>query len=77
MHRVVLLAQGNELTTGQTVDTNSNWIAEQLFPLGIEVVRVVTVPDDLAQLIEVLRDAVGRAPLVTVSYTHLTLPTKA
>ena len=64
MHRVVLLAQGNELTTGQTVDTNSNWIAEQLFPLGIEVVRVVTVPDDLAQLVEVLRDAVGRAPLV-------------
>ncbi|MBO86134.1 MAG: competence/damage-inducible protein A [Deltaproteobacteria bacterium] len=64
MHRVVLLAQGNELTTGQTVDTNSNWIAEQLFPLGIEVVRVVTVPDDLEQLVEVLRDAVGRAPLV-------------
>lgn len=64
MHRVVLLAQGNELTTGQTVDTNSNWIAEQLFPLGIEVVRVVTVPDDLEQLVDVLRDAVTRAPLV-------------
>ena len=64
MLRVVLLAQGNELTTGQTVDTNSNWIAEQLFPLGIEVVRVVTVPDDLPQLVEVLADAAGRAPLV-------------
>jgi nicotinamide-nucleotide amidase len=64
MHSAVLLAQGNELTTGQTVDTNSNWIAEKLFPLGIEVVRVVTVPDDLPQLIEVLQDAVRRAPLV-------------
>lgn len=64
MLRAVLLAQGNELTTGQTVDTNSTWIAEQLFPLGIEVVRIVTVPDDLPQLIEVLADAATRAPLV-------------
>ncbi len=64
MLRAVLLAQGNELTTGQTVDTNSNWIAEQLFPLGIEVLRVVTVPDDLPQLVEVLQDAAGRAPVV-------------
>lgn len=64
MLRAVLLAQGNELTTGQTVDTNSSWIAEQLFPLGIEIVRVVTVPDDLPQLVEVLADAARRAPLV-------------
>jgi len=60
----VLLAQGNELTTGQTVDTNSNWIAGQLFDHGIEVLRVVTVPDDLDQLVEVLTDAAGRAPIV-------------
>ncbi len=60
----VLLAQGNELTTGQTVDTNSNWIAAQLFDRGIEVLRVVTVPDDLDQLVDVLTDAAGRAPIV-------------
>ena len=60
----VLLAQGNELTTGQTVDTNSNWIAGQLFDLGVEVTRVVTVPDDLPQLVEVLADAARRAPIV-------------
>ena len=57
----VLLAQGNELTTGQTVDTNSNWIAGQLFDHGIEVLRVVTVPDDLDQLVEVLTDAAGNS----------------
>lgn len=62
--KVILLAQGNELTTGQTVDTNSNWLAERLFPLGLEVHRVVTVPDELDQLIEVLLDASGRVPLV-------------
>jgi len=60
----VLLAQGNELTTGQTVDTNSNWIAGQLFDLGIEVTRIITVPDDLDQLVEVLADAARRAPIV-------------
>ena len=43
----VLIAQGDELTTGAVVDTNSHWLAGQLWQLGLSVRRVITAPDRL------------------------------
>jgi len=60
----VLLAQGNELTTGLTVDTNSTWLAGRLWELGIEVRRVITAPDRVDDLVEILREAATLAPIV-------------
>lgn len=57
MPHAVLLSQGNELTTGQTVDTNASWLATELWTLGLPVRRKVTVPDLLDDLVEVLRQA--------------------
>lgn len=62
--QAVLLAQGNELTTGLTVDTNSNWLAGRLWELGIEVRRVITAPDRLEDLVEILSQAAALAPIV-------------
>jgi len=45
MIRVAILSTGDELTTGRIVDTNSSWIADKLFEVGIEVVAVLTVGD--------------------------------
>jgi nicotinamide-nucleotide amidase len=45
MIRVAILSTGDELTTGRIVDTNSSWIADKLFEIGIEVVAVLTVGD--------------------------------
>lgn len=60
----VLLAQGDELTTGQTVDTNSNWLAGRLWALGIPVRRVITAPDRMEDLVEILAQAAALAPIV-------------
>lgn len=53
----IILAQGDELTTGQTVDTNSNFLAERLWELGLPVRRVVTVPDRIDDLVAVIAEA--------------------
>lgn len=45
-----VIAIGDELTTGQSLDTNSRWLARQLTDLGYAVVEHTTVPDDLDQI---------------------------
>lgn len=45
-----LIAIGDELTMGQTLDTNSRWLSDRLLALGIEPIEHTTVPDDPAQI---------------------------
>jgi nicotinamide-nucleotide amidase len=44
--RAIILSIGDELTLGQTIDTNSAWISQQLAAVGCAVVAHVTVADD-------------------------------
>lgn len=60
----VLIAQGNELTTGSVLDTNSHWLSDQLWQLGLSVRRIITAPDRLADLVDVLKQAADLAPVV-------------
>lgn len=62
-----IIAIGDELITGQRLDTNSQWLAERLTELGVDVVFHTTVGDDLAANIEVFRAAVARADVVVAS----------
>ena len=48
--RVQLLLTGNEIMSGDTVDSNSALIARRLAELAIGVYRKVTVGDDTALL---------------------------
>lgn len=64
MPEAVLLAQGNELTTGSITDTNSGWIAQRLWELGITVRRIVAAPDRLDDLVAILKDAATLADVV-------------
>ncbi len=54
---IELLAVGDELLAGATIDTNSNWIARELFGLGLQPARVTQVGDAAADL----RDAFAAA----------------
>jgi len=49
--RVQLLLTGNELMTGDIVDSNSAMMAQVLKELGLEISRKVTVADDLSLLV--------------------------
>jgi nicotinamide-nucleotide amidase len=65
--RAEVVAVGDELTSGQRVDTNSHWISQQLALLGVSVEQHVTVGDDLDAMVEVLQGACCRADFVVVS----------
>jgi nicotinamide-nucleotide amidase len=62
-----LLAVGTELTVGETTDTNSGELARSLVALGVTVLRVSDLPDDLDVVAEALRAALGRADLVVTT----------
>lgn len=49
--KVQLLLTGNELMTGDIVDSNSAMMAQKLKDIGLGIVRKVTVADDLALLV--------------------------
>jgi len=59
-----VIAIGDELTSGQRLDTNSQWISRRLADLGVRVLYHTTVGDDLSANVGVFRHAVGRADLV-------------
>jgi len=59
-----VVAIGDELTTGVRLDTNSQWIAQQLGDLGVQVRFHTAVGDELAPLVEVFRIAAARADVV-------------
>ena len=44
--RVALLSIGDELLTGDTVNTNAAWLADRITDRGGEVRRILTLPDD-------------------------------
>lgn len=64
---VEVVAVGDELLLGATVDTNSNFIGRELFALGYELQRVTLVGDQPEALRDALQSALVRADAVLVT----------
>lgn len=43
---IVIISTGSEITAGRSLDTNSGWMANQLFELGWKVKKFIGLPDD-------------------------------
>ena len=65
--RAEIIAIGSELTSGQSLDTNSQWLSQQLSALGITVAFHTTLGDVLEDHLAVFRIACERADLVVMS----------
>ena len=61
--RAAIIAVGNELLFGETVDTNAAWLGQVLSARGIRVVRRFTVGDVDADIKAALAAAMGSATL--------------
>jgi nicotinamide-nucleotide amidase len=59
-----IISIGTEITSGQNLDTNGQWLSKRLAAVGIPVGFHTTVADDLADNIAVFRAAVARAAVV-------------
>src|SRR5947208_7207312 len=65
--RAEIIAIGDELTSGQRLDTNSQWLAERLLEIGVQVAFHTTVGDRLADNVLVFRQACERADVVVAT----------
>ncbi len=57
---VEIIIIGNEILTGDILDTNTNWLAKLVHSRGGKVDRVTVVPDELSTIAEAVRGAVSR-----------------
>ncbi len=62
-----VIAIGDEMTSGQRLDTNTRWISQQLGDLGVKVAFHSTVGDSIQDSIDVFRIAGNRADLVVMT----------
>lgn len=65
--RAALVAIGDELLNGTTVNTNASWLAGELVRAGVRVARVLTVGDRAEDIIDALVWAREHADLVVCS----------
>ncbi len=56
-----IFSQGEEVVSGQVVDTNAAWLSEQAVSMGFTVTRHTAVGDKLDDLIALLREISARA----------------
>ena len=62
--KAVLITIGDEILSGNTVDTNSNFIAAELNKIGISVVQIFTISDQVETIIRTLKSAFDLGDLV-------------
>jgi nicotinamide-nucleotide amidase len=62
-----IISIGSELTSGQNLDTNGQWLSRRLAEIGIPVGWHTTVADDLEDNVNAFRIAAGRARLVLIT----------
>ena len=62
-----IITIGDELLIGQTIDTNSAWIAQQLNAIGIQVIRRVAVGDVKDAIIQALDEEKKRVDIVILT----------
>ena len=67
MRKASIISIGNELLSGQTVNTNAAYLSRKLLSIGIPVVSSYTASDDIDLIVRALNMASGDADLVLVT----------
>jgi nicotinamide-nucleotide amidase len=62
-----IITIGDELLIGQTIDTNSAWIAKQLNSIGVDIIKRVAVGDEKDAITRALDMAIAEAGIVLIT----------
>jgi len=66
MH-VEIISIGDELLIGQTINTNSSWMGEQLSLIGASVYQITAITDDESHILETLERASEKVNVVLIT----------
>ena len=67
MNSVEIITIGDEILIGQTVDTNSAWMGNELNLMGIRINRITSVSDNKGEIISSLDEALSRTEVVLMT----------
>jgi nicotinamide-nucleotide amidase len=67
MNNAAIICVGNELLNGQTIDTNSNWLAGRLLTASIPVIYTCIVGDVVGDIKNAIEYASGRADIILIT----------
>ena len=62
-----IITIGDEILIGQIVDSNSQWIAQQLNKIGVSVYQITSIQDDKDHILKTLRESQTRAKVVIIT----------
>ncbi len=65
--QALLLVIGDEILLGQTIDTNSTWLGQELHAIGVQISRRMTVRDNLSEIVDALSYGWSRYDLVIMT----------
>ncbi|NQZ49757.1 MAG: CinA family nicotinamide mononucleotide deamidase-related protein [Moritella sp.] len=65
--RIEFISTGDEVLSGQIVDTNAAWISQYFFHQGRQFTRRHTVADDLDSLVDIITETSHRADVVIMN----------
>ena len=66
-NKAIIITIGDELLIGQTVDTNSTWMAKHLNEIDIDVIKRVAVGDNKKDIVATLNNAIKNAEIVLIT----------
>lgn len=62
-----IITVGDELTSGDRIDTNSAWLSERLLELGVETAFHLALPDDRRSLADSIVESAGRVEVLLIT----------
>jgi len=65
--KAAIITIGDELLIGQTIDTNSAWMGAELSKSGFDVVRITSVHDRKADILNALKESTGKTEVVLIT----------
>ncbi len=65
--RISIITIGNELISGQRVDTNSVWLSLRLLQSGFDVAEKIAVGDDVADITECIGFAAAKSDIILIT----------
>ena len=67
MPSAAIVTIGNELTSGDTVNTNASWLARRLEVLGLSVRLIAAVPDEIDAVAPLVREQAAAVEVLVVT----------
>ena len=62
-----IITIGDEILIGQTVDTNSAWIANKLNLIGVDIIKIVSISDKKNEIVNALDNAKQDADIILIT----------